>query len=119
MIKIYYLNFIRIFRHFFIISSSSITAQEERLIDYESERQIINETQYPGAVILSGIENQVYFNHEGIEVWCNNAVFYQQANFFKAYGDVRMQQGDTVTMQSNYAEYNGTTQFAFASGKVK
>lgn len=94
-------------------------AQEGRLIDYESERQIINEEQYPGAVVLSGINEQVYFNHEGIEVWCNNAVFYRDANFFKAYGDVRMQQGDTVTMQSNYAEYNGTTQFAFASGKVK
>ena len=92
---------------------------QERLIDYESERQIINEVQYPGAVILSGVANQVYFNHEGIEVWCNNAVFYKEANFFKAYGNVRMQQGDTVTMQSNYAEYNGTTQFAFASGKVK
>lgn len=103
----------------FFLSAPVIIAQEGRLIDYESERQIINEERYPGAVILSGIDNQVYFNHEGIEVWCNNAVFYQEANFFKAYGDVRMQQGDTVTMQSNYAEYNGTTQFAFASGKVK
>ncbi len=93
--------------------------QEARLIDYESERQIINEERYPGAIILSGIDEQVYFNHEGIDVWCNNAVFYTEANFFKAYGNVRMQQGDTVTMQSNYAEYNGTTQFAFASGKVK
>lgn len=97
----------------------SATMGQNRLIDYESERQIINEAQYPGAVILSGVANQVYFNHEGIEVWCNNAVFYKEANFFKAYGNVRMQQGDTVTMQSNYAEYNGTTQFAFASGKVK
>lgn len=94
-------------------------AQEGRLIDYESERQIINEQRYPGAVVLSGINEQVYFNHEGIEVWCNNAVFYKEANFFKAYGNVRMQQGDTVTMNSNYAEYNGTTQFAFASGRVK
>ncbi|HSP83851.1 MAG TPA: OstA-like protein, partial [Gillisia sp.] len=84
------------------------TFAQGRLIDYESERQIINEAQYPGAVILSGVANQVYFNHEGIEVWCNNAVFYKEANFFKAYGNVRMQQGDTVTMQSNYAEYNGT-----------
>ncbi len=104
---------------FCFLYTSLIFSQDARLIDYKSERQIINEERYPGAVILSGIESQVYFNHEGIEVWCNNAVFYQEANFFKAYGDVRMQQGDTVTMQSNYAEYNGTTQFAFASGKVK
>lgn len=89
------------------------------MIDYTSERQIINEERYPGAIVLSGVNEQVYFDHEGIEVWCDNAVFYQDENFFKAYGNVRMQQGDTVTMQSNYAEYNGTTQFAFASGRVK
>lgn len=93
-------------------------AQEGKLIDYDSDRFRTDE-KYPGAVILSGIDRQVYFNHEGIEVWCNNAVFYEKDNFFKAYGNVRMQQGDTVTMTSNYAEYNGTTQFAFASGKVK
>ena len=29
-----------------------------------------------------------------------------------------MEQGDTITMTSQYAEYNGTTQFAFASGNV-
>ncbi|WP_316928141.1 OstA-like protein [Gillisia marina] len=63
--------------------------------------------------------NQVHFIHEGIEIWCDQAIHYDQANFFKAYGNVRMQQGDTVTMQSKYAEYNGTTQFAFASGNVK
>lgn len=102
-----------------LLLSSLGFSQGERIIDYESERQIINEAQYPGAIVLSGINEQVYFNHEGIEVWCNNAVFYRDANFFKAYGNVRMQQGDTVTMQSNYAEYNGTTQFAFASGRVK
>ena len=111
-----------IYLFLFLITFSAIPAafaQEGRLIDYESERQIINEERYPGAVVLSGINEQVYFIHEGIEVWCNNAVFYREANFFKAYGNVRMQQGDTVTMNSNYAEYNGTTQFAFASGKVK
>ena len=103
---------------FFAFFTSMIFSQEVKKIDYKSERQIINEEKYPGAVILTGINKQVYFNHEGIEVWCDNAVFYKKDNFFKAYGNVRMQQGDTVRMQSNYAEYNGDTQFAFASGNV-
>jgi lipopolysaccharide export system protein LptA len=97
---------------------SEAFAQDEKLIDYDSDR-FRKDVKHPGALILSGVEKQVYFNHQGIEVWCNNAVFYEDANFFKAYGNVRMQQGDTVTMNSNYAEYNGTTQFAFASGRVK
>lgn len=94
-------------------------AQEVKKIDYTSDRTLKDEKNYPGAIILSKVNNQVYFVHEGIEIWCDQAIHYDQANFFKAYGNVRMQQGDTVTMQSNYAEYNGTTQFAFASGKVK
>jgi len=94
-------------------------AQEVKKIDYTSDRTLKDEKNYPGAIILSKVNNQVYFIHQGIEIWCDQAIHYDQANFFKAYGNVRMQQGDTVTMQSNYAEYNGTTQFAFASGKVK
>ncbi|MCJ7758587.1 MAG: OstA-like protein, partial [Gillisia sp.] len=89
-------------------------AQEVKKIDYTSDRTLKDEKNYPGAIILSKVNNQVYFEHQGIEIWCDQAIHYDQANFFKAYGNVRMQQGDTVTMQSNYAEYNGTTQFAFA-----
>lgn len=94
-------------------------AQEVKKINYESDRWDINEQKYPGAIILSSVDNQVHFTHEGIEIWCDQAIHYAGENFFKAYGNVRMEQGDTVTMQSNYAEYNGTTQFAFASGNVK
>ena len=102
----------------FLLTSKPIIAQTKK-IDYTSDRTLKDENKYPGAIILSKVENQVHFIHEGIEIWCDQAIHYDQANFFKAYGNVRMQQGDTVTMQSNYAEYNGTTKFAFASGKVK
>lgn len=94
-------------------------SQESKKIDYTSDRTLKDEIKYPGAIILSKVNNQVHFIHEGIEIWCDQAIHYDEANFFKAYGNVRMQQGDTVTMQSKYAEYNGTTQFAFASGNVK
>lgn len=93
-------------------------AQESRKIQYESERSIKNEEKYPGAFILSKVNEQVHFTHEGIEVWTDQAILYPEENFFKAYGNVRMEQGDTITMTSQYAEYNGTTQFAFASGNV-
>ena len=93
-------------------------AQVTKKIEYESDRTIKNEEKYPGAFILSKVENQVHFTHAGIEVWCDQAIHYAAENFFKAYGNVRMEQGDTITMTSKYAEYNGTTQFAFASGNV-
>lgn len=103
---------------FFLVFGFSSQAQEGREIQYESDRFSRNDQQYPGALILTKVNNQVHFTHEGIEVWCDQAIHYDEENFFKAFGNVRMKQGDTVTMTSRYAEYNGNTQFAFASGNV-
>ncbi|MCH8535565.1 MAG: OstA-like protein [Flavobacteriaceae bacterium] len=93
-------------------------SQEPQPIDYKSDRTRIDEENFPGATIFTKVNNQVYFNHDGIEVWCDQALFYQSDEFFKAYGNVKMVQGDTVTLISKYAEYNGITQFAFASEDV-
>jgi lipopolysaccharide export system protein LptA len=73
----------------------------------------------PDAIIYTkDNEGQVYIVHEGVEMWCDQAYVYLKDNFVKAYGNVRIAQGDTVNMSSKYAEYNGNTQFAFASGDV-
>lgn len=87
-------------------------------IYYESDRTNLDEEKYPDAVIFNKVTNQVYFKHEGIEVWCDQALFYQKDNFFKAYGNVKMNQGDTIKMNSKYAEYDGNLKFAFASDNV-
>lgn len=75
--------------------------------------------EFPDAVIYTKDRTgQVYIVHEGVEMWCDQAYVYLKDNFVKAYGKVRISQGDTVSMRSKYAEYNGNTQFAFASGDV-
>src|SRR5690606_8320849 len=99
-----------------IALGNNLVAQDK--IDYDADRFLKNETEYPGAMILRKVTNQVYFNHEGIEVWCDLAIFYKQDDFFKAFGNVKMLQGDSIVMNSEYAEYNGNTKFAFASQDV-
>jgi lipopolysaccharide export system protein LptA len=75
--------------------------------------------EFPDAVIYTRDNSgQVYIVHEGVEMWCDQAYVYFKDNFVKAYGSVRIEQGDTIQMRSNYAEYNGNTSFAFASGSV-
>ena len=75
--------------------------------------------EFPDAIIYTKDNSgQVYIVHEGVEMWCDQAFVYLKDNFVKAYGKVRIMQGDTVSMRSKYAEYNGNTQFAFASGEV-
>jgi lipopolysaccharide export system protein LptA len=77
-----------------------------------------DEARFPNALLFSKVDKQVKFDHQGIDVYCDKAIFYQDENYFKAYGNVKMNQGDTIRMNSEYAEYNGNNQKAFASGDV-
>ena len=78
-----------------------------------------NEEDYPGAKILTRDDSsQIHFIHEGIDMWCDQAIHYGKEDFIEAYGNVKMIQGDTINMSAKYAEYSGKTQLAFASGDV-
>jgi len=113
-------------RHLFLIClaffsyafAKAYAQQEPKEINIESPINRINEEEYPGAVVLQKADKQVYIEHEGVDMWCDLAFYYKDENFVKALGNVRMKQGDSVSMRSQYAEYNGDTKFAFASGKV-
>jgi lipopolysaccharide export system protein LptA len=74
-----------------------------------------NQTEIPGAVVLTG---NVRLNHEGAIITSNKAYYYEDENYAKFFGNVNMNQGDTLHMNSKYAEYNGAKKFAFASGGV-
>lgn len=105
----------------FLFFGSVLHAQQDTLkqkVDIKSGYLEIK-PELPDAIIYTkDADGQVYIIHEGVEMWCDQAYVYLKDNFVKAYGSVRIAQGDTVTMNSKYAEYNGNTQFAFASGDV-
>lgn len=78
-----------------------------------------DETQFPGASIFSKDDTrQVQFEHQGAAIWCDIAVFYTRENRLKALGNVRLQQGDSITMRSGKIDYNGNTKLAKAREKV-
>lgn len=110
-------------RHYYIIlfillSVFEISAQEKQKIDIQSGYLEIRPEFPDAAIYTKDAAGQVYIVHDGIEMWCDQAFVYLKNNFVKAYGQVRITQGDTISLTSSYAEYNGDTQFAFASGKV-
>ncbi|MFP9099121.1 OstA-like protein [Flavobacterium sp. RHBU_24] len=74
-----------------------------------------DQTEVPGAVILTG---NVRLLHNGAVITSNKAYYFEKENYAKMFGNVRMNQGDTLHMNSKYAEYNGEKNFAFASGAV-
>lgn len=79
----------------------------------------IDAEKFPGATIFNADEQkQVHFKHEGLEVWCDLAVLYQQTNLVKAYGNIFVQQGDSLKMDSGFIQYDGNTKMALAKEKV-
>lgn len=71
--------------------------------------------EHAGAQILNG---NVAFLHKGALLTCDSAYFYQESNSFKAFGHVKMRQGDTLSLTSDYAFYNGDNQMAEARHNV-
>ena len=95
-----------------LIQSNAVFAQKPINIEYSdfADRDEIN---IPGAVLLSG---KVRMNHDGAIITCNKAYFFQKENYLKAFGEVQIVQGDTLYLNSDYAEYNGNIKQAFATG---
>lgn len=101
----------------FALSTLQIAAQENSSkikIEY-SEFADRNEIEMPGAALLQG---NVRASHNGVLLYCNKAYYFEHENYLKAFGNVRIVQGDTLTLQGKYAEYNGNTLQAFTTGDV-
>lgn len=64
---------------------------------------------HPDAQFVKG---NVSFLHKGIVLTCDSALYFQQTNSFEAFGHVKMRQGDTLTLTSDYAYYDGNDEMA-------
>ncbi len=70
---------------------------------------------YPGASVFSrDQQRQVQFEHQGADMWCDVAIMYNEQNRIEAYGNIRLQQGDSIEMNSKKLFYNGNTRMADA-----
>ncbi len=77
-----------------------------------------DEAKFPGASIFSKDDRQVQFEHEGANLWCDVAIYYQKEKRIRALGNVRMQQGDSVEMTSGKINYDGNIKLAKAFESV-
>lgn len=89
--------------------------QGKQIVIEHVDFTVSDQTEIPDAVILSG---NVRVLHDGIRMTCNKAYLFTKENYIKLFGDVKMNQGDTLFMDSKYAEYNGNRKFAYATGDV-
>lgn len=99
----------------FILVNLTSFAQSKKIKIINSEQTYKNQIKYPGAIVLNG---DVRVSHEGVLLFCNKALYYQSKNLLHAYGNVRINQGDTIRQTSDYTNYNGETQKAISWGNV-
>ncbi|MBR1386924.1 MAG: hypothetical protein IJ553_00760 [Alloprevotella sp.] len=74
-----------------------------------ADRLTYNEYENPGAQRLAG---NVHFRHDGMDMYADSAVFFQESNSLEAFGKVRARQGDTLSLRGDYLFYNGGTGIA-------
>jgi lipopolysaccharide assembly outer membrane protein LptD (OstA) len=70
---------------------------------------------HPDAQFVRG---NVSFMHKGMHLTCDSAYYYENTNSFDAYGHVKMRQGDTLTLVSDKAYYDGNDEMAHAWNNV-
>ncbi len=59
--------------------------------------------------ILNG---NVVFRRADMYMYCDSAHYYDQSESFEAYGNVRMQQGDTLFIYADFLDYDGKQELA-------
>jgi lipopolysaccharide export system protein LptA len=98
-----------------LLVTYSFAQESKKIIIENSDFVDMNQNEIPGAIVFTG---NVRVLHNGTRINCNKAYHFTDENYVKAFGNVVINQGDTITMNSRYAEYNGATEFAFATGDV-
>ncbi|HET9570227.1 MAG TPA: OstA-like protein [Bacteroidales bacterium] len=71
---------------------------------------------HPDYQLLTG---SVRFRHEGAELFCDSAHYFQKTNSLYAYGNVHMEQGDTLFLYGAWLYYDGTNKLAQVREKVR
>ena len=70
----------------------------------------------PDAFILVG---NVSFRRDSMYMYCDSAYFFSKKNSVQAFGNVKMEQGDTLSLHGDYLEYNGDTNLARVRNNVR
>jgi len=100
---------------FFVFSYFSFSQEKNEIRVIRSDFVDMGQKEFPDATLFVG---NVQVEHSGATMFCNKAYLFQKTNKIQAYGNVHIVQGDTLFLDSKYAEYNGNTQIAESAGDV-
>lgn len=61
----------------------------------------------------------VKLRHDSMYMYCDSALIYEKTNSVEAFGNVRMEQGDTLFIYGDYLYYDGMSQLAMIRENVR
>ena len=61
----------------------------------------------------------VKLRHDSMYLYCDSALIYEKTNSVEAFGNVRMEQGDTLFIYGDYLYYDGMSQLAMLRENVR
>ena len=99
-----------------VFLSLEVWAQSESRIYLLHSDRLFHDTQIDAkAQILVG---NVQFCHDDVFMYCDSALFYEASNSLDAFGNVRMVQGDTVSLVGDVMYYDGLDKLARVRNNV-
>jgi lipopolysaccharide export system protein LptA len=84
--------------------NTKTSKQESRVYLIHADELFFDIWKNNNAQVLRG---NVEFEHDGAHLYCDSANYFEQSNSFEAWGNVRMVQGDTLSLTSDYGYYDG------------
>ena len=105
-----------------LLSARDKTAGEEperkktRIDLLFAERAWTDQQVLPDVQVLIG---SVKLRHDSMYMYCDSALIYEKINSVEAFGNVRMEQGDTLFIYGDYLYYDGMAQLAMLREHVR
>lgn len=103
---------------FFLLIQPSF-GQKKKRIQYKSGELYTTEERGPEIKILI---DSVVFTHENAKMYCDSALFNPSANFFDAFGNIKLikptEEQDTVYLYGDTLRYNGDKRLASVRNRV-
>ena len=81
-----------------------------------AERAWTDQQVLPDVQVLIG---SVKLRHDSMYMYCDSALIYEKINSVEAFGNVRMEQGDTLFIYGDYLYYDGMSQLAMLREHVR
>ncbi len=88
---------------------------QDDLLEIISAKRMYGDPSVPGAHILDG---DATFGHNGAIMNCDKAIIYPDSNTCHAFGHIRVNQGDTITITGDSMFYYGNEKVAKLRGNI-